>query len=456
MVQKILVLDDEENYAEMIQALLEQRRFIVDSVTRPEAALEALQQEGHELVISDFKMPIMDGSSFLQQARKINPDLPVILVSGLMNTPELVKVANMGVTLVLEKPIDINVLIENVTRFVQPLSEEDFNAYMNRSSGEPDEGQEEEKEITLSYPKNLKYLSDRSYESKLFLQSLWEAVEEGGDICVTVSPGAELELVVREVSQWKNEASGLIHLFPASKIGSPEFEQMLKSNNTDTKASNVIGITGLASLDEPHQQTMLNFVGDPSSVLSAAEDNTFIYFVEEALIASEGHAYDNDLYNVFVDNAIRLLPLNERLADLAGYVNRYLLLFAQKENLIEKASIAPDAIPLLLDYGWPGNFRELLDVIHHVVCLGNANAITQDELKAILKRSGATVNSTINSARLEDFLLTKQKAFLQKQLQACNGDVDALYMSLNLAKEPDEEVDVNALGLLYPELLSAE
>ena len=93
MAQRILVLDDEENYADMLRALLEQHSFLVDSVTDPARALERLHGTGYELVISDYKMPGMDGADFLSRAREMNPDLPVILVSGLMNTPDLVKVA---------------------------------------------------------------------------------------------------------------------------------------------------------------------------------------------------------------------------------------------------------------------------------------------------------------------------------------------------------------------------
>lgn len=70
-------------------------------------------------------MPIMDGAVFLKKAREVFPELPVILVSGLMNTPELVKVANMGVTLVLEKPLDTRYFLEQVKRFVQPMTEEE-------------------------------------------------------------------------------------------------------------------------------------------------------------------------------------------------------------------------------------------------------------------------------------------------------------------------------------------
>ena len=67
-------------------------------------------------------MPVMDGADFLKKARELYPNLPFILVSGLMNTPELVKVANMSVTLVMEKPLDTAAFLRHVARFSEPMT----------------------------------------------------------------------------------------------------------------------------------------------------------------------------------------------------------------------------------------------------------------------------------------------------------------------------------------------
>lgn len=76
MPGRILVLDDEENYAEMLQHLLQAHGYQVDMSTRPELAIERLQEIPYDLVISDYKMPILDGSDFLRKARELYPNLP--------------------------------------------------------------------------------------------------------------------------------------------------------------------------------------------------------------------------------------------------------------------------------------------------------------------------------------------------------------------------------------------
>ena len=69
MAGKILVLDDEEYYAEMLRDLLVQEGFRTEMVTKPVEALKALDSEEYGLVVADYKMPVMDGADFMERAR---------------------------------------------------------------------------------------------------------------------------------------------------------------------------------------------------------------------------------------------------------------------------------------------------------------------------------------------------------------------------------------------------
>ena len=101
MSKPILLIDDEEKFAQMLQELLQLSGYESDYCLNPKEAVARLRQEEFDLVITDYKMPEMDGAEFLQEARKLNPDLPVIMISGLMNMPELIKVANIVALLII-------------------------------------------------------------------------------------------------------------------------------------------------------------------------------------------------------------------------------------------------------------------------------------------------------------------------------------------------------------------
>ena len=118
MSKPILLIDDEEQFAQMLRDLLQLNGYEAEYCLDPSEALTRLQNENFELVITDYRIPEMDGAQFLEATRLFNPDIPVIMISGLMNMPELIRVANIGVTLVLEKPFKTEELLEHVARRV--------------------------------------------------------------------------------------------------------------------------------------------------------------------------------------------------------------------------------------------------------------------------------------------------------------------------------------------------
>ena len=173
MAGRILVLDDEENYAEMLQDLLRGNNFRVDMATRPERAINQLEEIPYDLVISDYKMPVMDGADLLKRARELYPNLPFILVSGLMNTPELVKVANMSVTLVMEKPLDTEAFLKQVARFSEPMTDEEKTAQAKKT----EVSDSEIDDVASCYPEEPRFFSAVSATGKRFMQNAWSIAQ---------------------------------------------------------------------------------------------------------------------------------------------------------------------------------------------------------------------------------------------------------------------------------------
>lgn len=455
MVQKILVLDDEEHYAEMLKTLLEQHHFVVNTVTRADAAIAELQKDGHELVISDFKMPSMDGASFLEKARQVNPDVPFILVSGLMNTPELVKVANMGVTLVLEKPINVDFFIEQVKRFVKPMTKAEFEAY-TKGLQQPEEESSDNIEDTLelTYPKNLQYLSGFSHHMERFLQHLWQGVEAEENLCVSFFPEAEIELVLRELAVWKQRSTHSTRMLPASSVGTPEFAEKLNVIQAEVEGSGIVGILGFAALDDEQQSNCLDFILNPQSVCPQLESLTFVFFVEELVLQNPLPGYNEDLLEVFQQKACHLPPLCHKLVDLGVYIFKYLDLIARKEGFDSKTEIEPQAVDLLLAYHWPRNFGELISVLRRAVLLGRNGPLTAEELTVILKRTGAAPPDPKKENNLEAILLQKQGEYLRELLQKNSCDMSTLFDKIGLDKVAVNDTEsVDELHLLFPDLL---
>lgn len=382
MVGKILVLDDEENYAEMLQNLLQQHRFIVDSATKPEKALEALREKGYDLVISDYKMPVMDGADFLQKSREIKPELPVILVSGLMNTPELVKVANMSVTLVLEKPIDIGVFIEHVRRFVSPLSEAEYQKQMGQGAARDGAGGSE---FIRTYPADLRYVADSSPSSRQALQALWDSSRIGQPIVIAGPEGTEFELFMRELALWCFPEGAQPVFVAASELTD---EKVAEISSAPEGRGAVYGITGLRALS-PAQQDMLCriFTNDPNG----GAGNVVAAFLEDGLLSDDTVEWQPQLLECLVRDPVRIAPMQQRVADLAEYAARLAANAARKMERPERAEFDDKCIHFLLQYSWPGNYAEVAAVIKAVVALAESGAITADQVVAAIGDSGGNV-----------------------------------------------------------------
>lgn len=452
MLQKILVLDDEENYAKMLHSLLEQHFFIVDSATKPESALKALEEKEYELVISDYKMPVMDGADFLQKSRQITPSLPVILVSGLMNTPELVKVANMGVTLVLEKPIDIDNFISHVKRFVQPLSEEDFHRLKSEQAGSDTSLQDAAaKDFVRSYPAQSRWLSDESPAMQHFLQELWDAIQEQAHVFMKSPPGCEFELLMRELSRWQElPADPLTFIDVASSVTTAVADK-IKALGESSDASPIVGVYGYAAAPLPQQDQWVDLMRE------APESIVFVHVIDESLFDQDPLPINPELYELIEQSSSQWPALYERMTDLAVYTKRLLASHAGAMGRPERGQLAEDALGVILHYRWPGNYRELGDVLRRTVALAEAGPVTAAELQEILTRSGARHAGKVSLPKLKDFLTHEQVNLIELTLRNNGGDLTALLDCMDI----DPALTANAkstaeLGLLFPELLTAK
>lgn len=112
--KKILVLDDDPNISEILQEILEEKGYYVIRSEDPLAALERLKVERFDLVLSDLKMPEMDGLEFLYEVKKLCPTLPVILVTVLADVSKAVLAIQSGAFSYITKPFDIEKIYHTV------------------------------------------------------------------------------------------------------------------------------------------------------------------------------------------------------------------------------------------------------------------------------------------------------------------------------------------------------
>ena len=114
IMQKILVIDDERAIRNTLREILEYEKFSVDDASDGSEGVKLIEKNKYDLILSDIKMPKMDGMEVLDRIMSITPDTPVVLISGHGNIDTAVEALKKGAYDYIAKPIDMNRLLVTV------------------------------------------------------------------------------------------------------------------------------------------------------------------------------------------------------------------------------------------------------------------------------------------------------------------------------------------------------
>src|SRR5215470_4284643 len=134
-MHNIMVVDDEDIEASVIGQILTDRGFDVSVLNHPRKAVELAQKQSFDLIVSDLKMPDMDGLELLQQLRRIDPDAPVIIMTAYATVTTAVEAMRDGAFDYIVKPFSKDELLIAVDRAIKSLEIVRHNRYLKTELG---------------------------------------------------------------------------------------------------------------------------------------------------------------------------------------------------------------------------------------------------------------------------------------------------------------------------------
>ncbi|MGC9450950.1 MAG: response regulator [Oceanipulchritudo sp.] len=404
MSKPILLIDDEEKFAQMLQELLELNGYESDYCLNPEEALVRLRHENYDLVITDYMMPQMDGAQFLQAARKINPDMPVIMISGLMNMPELIKVANIGVTLVLEKPFKTEDLMQYVARFVHKKGDGKPNTRAH--DAEASEISFQQESVNVTYPVPANHVSDATMENKRFLESLWTSANTCRHLPFCAQRGAEVRLVAKEVMEWtENDPAGEV-----VRIDLADTE----TDITRKWAVEVDPFPGALLVDlrdlEWNERSRALLAGWVRFLETSGKDLSMsrILYVFPTGTDFDLNELDlpEELKGVFSPECPVLLSLRERLLDTATYLNRLM-------DPQTRSSLGKEGLVRLLHHPWHGGYVQLQERLAALSKRLEENGqLPVDSVKEVLGQDGDEAAASPEKPDPDWYLKRRQRDYI--------------------------------------------
>lgn len=416
-LRKILVLDDEAEHADMIQQFLESYRFTAEATTVPQTALTLLEKTPYDLIITDYKMPEMDGIAFLERARALHPNVPVIIVSGALNMPDLLKVANKRVNYVLKKPIDVEELISAVRRFVKPVPD-DVPMSVCHLEG------------TASSLKPFAFFAGACFASRCFFSNLLEVLQCTRTLFIETYPGVERPLVMQELGfQLGNKNDESFPRIRAGDLDKASAQAVFEACLTTGGAFPFVCVEGIEDCSEEDLLFIDHFLNKRPEHL---KDISFIYWIDTEFLSEKYHELPKVLLSKVQNFQVFLPRLSERLPDISSYASAF---FEKHETPVEWTA---EALGFLFNNPWKLNYEELVEVLEGWV------------------REGLPQESAYGRASLSEALLRKQKKCVEMEMALSKTTVASALNSLGAKSSDYKNVeDVNDLGLIYPELLKA-
>lgn len=387
---KILVVDDDDSIRGYIAKLLKQGGYEVLSASGGKEALNILRrEEDFSLVILDVIMPEMDGLETLGEIRKVQPDLPVLMLSALGQTTIIVKAMKAGATDYLVKPFEEDELEMAIGKSIEKKKlMAEISSLKKKLTIDELKG-----EFIFSSPK---------------MQQVQNIIDQVADTDVSVlvdgESGTGKELVARALhyrSRMRDKpfvkvnCAALPHELLESELfgyerGAFTGAYKAKAGKFELANNGTIFLDEIGEIDMAIQAKLLQVLQEGSfSRLGGKQD----VFVNVRVIAAtnrdlkqfvvEGKFREDIYYRLNVVN-VRIPPIRERTEDVTYLFEYFLDTYNEKYG--KQMQVNKETVyPLLLAYPWPGNVRELKNLVKRLVILGNV-----DEMVAYLRDGNAT------------------------------------------------------------------
>ena len=378
---KILIIEDEASIRRVLSKILaeENDTYLITEAADGEEGLEKIKAEDFDLVICDIKMPKKDGEEVLQEAKKIKPETPFIMISGHGDLETAVNTMRLGAFDYISKPPDLNRLLTTVR-----------NALDNKSLVV--ENKRLKKKVSKTYQ-----MIGESAPIQQIKEMVDKVAETDARVLITGPNGTGKELVAHNLHEKSNRSQYPLIEVNCAAIPSELIESELFGHVKGAFTSAVKDRAG--KFEAAHKGTIfLDEIGDMSlaaqaKVLRALQENIITRVgadkdikVDVRVIAAtnkdlrkeiEEGRFREDLYHRLAVILIKVPSLNERREDIPLLIEHFTKKIAEENGSAQKMFSA-DALNLLKEYDWTGNIRELRNVVERLIILGGKEISKSD------------------------------------------------------------------------------
>ena len=422
MKPRIVIVDDEERMAGVVAAALGRAGYECEQCASGDAALAALEERPADVVVTDWKMPGMDGLTLLRSLRARWPATPVVLLTAYGSVPSAVAAMREGAFDFVTKPFDNDELRALVARALDLTRLERENRYLRQ-------------EVASRYAPDATVAESEA--SRKLLDLVRRVAPSRATVLIQGESGTGKELVARLLHYWSDRvghpfvavnckafAEGVLEseLFGHEK-GAFTGAVAARSGCFERASGGTLFLDEIGEIGADFQAKLLRVLQDgevlPVGGARLRRVDVRVVTASNRSLRDEASAgrFRDDLYYRLNVIPIQLAPLRERRDDILPLARHFLARHAGESG--RRLALAPEAEDALVAHAWPGNVRELENALERAVVLAHGERITPEDL---LLEQGAPSGEATPDGTLQDSLDRAAAARIRSALEAAKGN----------------------------------
>lgn len=470
---RVLVVDDEKNITFVIQAMLEKAGFEAVVFNDSAEALEALSSEDVDLVITDLYMPGPGGMEILEYCKKSHAQLPIVIITAYGTVEAAVSALKRGAFDFITKPFDqtelLNVVKKAVATYKQRQKEPIILFDDTLSSAQTSAGQGQDNAIS-----SISSIIGTSPQMQEVFKVISKIAQSPSTVLVWGESGTGKELVAYEI----HRSSGRVNkpfikincaAIPATLIESELFGYekgaftgavASKPGRFELAHEGTLFLDEVAEMPLEMQVKLLRILQEQEfervgGVNTIKVDTRIITATNKDLEAEvRAGRFREDLFYRLNVVPIHLPPLRDRREDIDLLVRYFLIQFNEKLKR-SITGLTPDTLSAIRAYSWPGNIRQLENILERMVLMCDGNVLTTDDLPdefaGLIPAKGD--NQGESSPSFKQMVRKQTQAFerglIEKALEETLGNVTRAAEKLGLSRK-GLQLKMKELGLKRP------
>jgi two-component system nitrogen regulation response regulator NtrX len=429
MALEVLVVDDEADIRQLVSGVLEDEGYAVRTAADSTQTLEAFEERRPSMVLLDVWLQgsRLDGLQLLQEIKRRDPTVPVLMISGHGNLDTAVAAVREGAIDFIEKPFEAERLIYLVDRATDTERMRRENETLRRQAGHEE------------------LLHGSSVAINTVRATLKRVAPTGSRVLITGPAGVGKEIAARMIHNWSPRAKAPFVVLPAAMMSPDRVEEELFGSEIDGAVrpgllehahGGTLFLDEIADMPLTTQGKILRVLTDQSyhriggqrpvkvdvRVLSATARN-----LSEDIAAGR---YREDLFYRLNVVPVRIPPLRERREDIPEMVHYFLARFAA-ERRTPAPRISEEAMAALQAHDWPGNVRQLRNIIERTVILAPGDRVSCIEVDLLPPEvldnqnamGGASTAMAIMGSPLREARESFEREYLKIQIRRFSGNI---------------------------------